>query len=108
MKAPAIQRCIFSYFLGRGRLAGRFGGMVAYGLRMPELSGGPSCLRNGGNRMFKDQLFLGAAFQEKRKLVKAFDPADQFRDVNKVNCHGSFLAPGQIKKTILDILRCWL
>ncbi len=65
-------------------------------------------LRDRGNSMLENQLFLRAGFQKQRELVEALNAAKQFRAIDKINCDGGFLSPREIKKTILNVLWRWL
>ena len=71
---------------------------------MAELACRPPGLRDGGNRVFENQLVGGPGLQEQREFVKALNPAQQLRAVDQIDRYGRFLAAGEIEKAILDVL----
>ena len=73
-----------------------------------QLAGAAPRLGDGRDRMLKDQLLLGAGFQNQRELVEALDATQQLRAIDEVDGYGELLAAREIEKSILDILRCCL
>ena len=56
------------------------------------------------NSVLENQLILRAGFQQQRKLVEALDAAEQLCAIHKINRHRGLLSPGEIQKTILNVL----
>jgi len=65
------------------------------GLRV-QVAGVPPRLRDRGDGVFENELFLRAGFQEHGKLVKTPDSARQLGAVEQVNHHGSLLATDRV------------
>ena len=58
--------------------------------------------------MLKNQLLLRSGLENQRKLVEAFDAAQQFGAVHKINCDRRLFSPREIEETVLDVLWRWL
>jgi len=69
-----------------------------------ELACRPPGLRDGGNRVFENQLVGGPGLQEQREFVKALNAAQQLRAIDQIDRYGRFLAAGKIEKAILNVL----
>ena len=69
-----------------------------------EIARGPSVLRDSGNCVFENQLFLRAGLEKHGKLIKTSDSSGQLRPVEKINNDGGLLAADSIQKRVLDIL----
>lgn len=72
---------------------------------MAKLAGRTAEVRDRGNSVFENQLILRSGFQNQREFVKALDSAQQLRAVHQINRHGRLFTPGEIQKTILNVLR---
>ena len=60
--------------------------------------------RDGGNRVFEDQLFQISRFQHKRKLVKAANLAGQFYSSHQIDRYVDAVLTKIVQKSILNIL----
>ena len=69
-----------------------------------EIARSPSVLRDGGNGVFENQLFLRAGLEKHGKLIKASDSSGQLGPVEKIDNYCGLLAADGIQKRILDIL----
>lgn len=69
-----------------------------------EIAGSPSVLRDSGNGVFENQLFLRTGLEKYRKLIKTSNSSGQLRPVEKVDNDCGLLAADSIQKRILDIL----
>ena len=70
------------------------------------ISGDFARLRDGGNGVFEDELFLRTGLQENGKLIKTSDSPGQFRTVEKVDNYCRLLTPDCVQKGVLNILWC--
>ena len=75
------------------------------GLRV-QIAGISPRLRDRGDGVFEDELFLRTRLQQHGKLVKTPDSPRQLGAVQQVDDDGSLLAADRIEKRILNILRC--
>ena len=75
------------------------------GLRM-QVAGRASRLRDGGDGVFEDELFLSAGFEQDRKLVKTSNTARELGAIQEINDHGSLFTAHRVEKRVLNILRC--
>ena len=58
--------------------------------------------------MLKNQLLLRSGFENQRKFVEAFDAAQEFGAVDKINRDRRLFSPREIEETVLDVLWRWL
>ena len=95
----AMRACI----VGAHVASGRFG--IRVWLLM-QFAGGPPRLGNRGDGVFENELFLGAGFEQDRKLIEAADAPSELGAVEQVDHHRRFLATYSVEKGVLYILRC--
>ena len=81
------------------------GGGFATGVRM-QFAGGPPRLGNRLNGVFENELFLGAGFEQDRKLVETADAPRELGAVQQIHHHRRLLTTYSIEKGVLNILRC--
>jgi len=74
-------------------------------LRM-QIAGVAPCLRDGGDGVFEDQLFLRPGLEQDRKLIETPDTARQLGAIQEVNDHRSLLTAHRVEKGVLNVLRC--
>ncbi len=63
---------------------------------------------DGGNRVFKDQLFLIAGFEHEGIFVEASNAAGEFNAAQQIDCDGTLFFARIVEKAILYILRWFI
>ncbi len=65
-------------------------------------------MRDCGDGVFEDQLFLGTRLEQDGELVEALNPPEELGAVQQIDDYRGLLAAHRIQKCILDILWCRL
>jgi hypothetical protein len=95
----AMRACI----VGANFAGARFGVRV---WRWMQFAGGASRLGNRRDGVFENELFLGAGFEQDRKLIETTDAAGELSAVQEIDHHRRFLATYSVEKGVLNILWC--
>jgi hypothetical protein len=71
-----------------------------------KLTGVAAGLRDGGDGVLENQLFLGTGFKQDRELIEASDSTRKFSSVEEVNDDRGLLSTNGVEKGVLNVLWC--